>query len=72
MGVGGSLGADMAVRFLSRSSGGRFKGCVSKLRTVLEADLEDSFLCGDRRDSDSFRDLVGDFERDLLEGEFGR
>lgn len=68
MGVGGSVGPDMAERLFSRSSGGRLRGCVSELRTVFELDLE-ADLRGRERRSESLTDLVGDLDKDLLEGE---
>lgn len=68
MGVEGSLRADMAERRFSRSSGGRFKGCVSVLTMFLEFDRE-ALLRDWFRRSDSLSDLVGDFETDRRDGE---
>lgn len=67
IGVDGSLGADIAERLRSRSSGGRFRGCVSALKILREFVLEVFFL-GECR-SESFASFVGDFETDRLDGE---
>lgn len=65
-----SPGASIAERRRSRSSGGRFSGCVSvvsRWRGGLR--LPEFFLI--ELDSFSLTDLVGDFEGELLVGEDG-
>ena len=70
MGVGGSLGTDMAERLFSRSSGGRFRGCTSVSKMFFGLDLEDDLRWRERK-SASLIDLVGDLDKNLLEGESG-